>query len=474
MKSLEAVMIVKNEEACLGRALESICGIDRITILDTGSTDRTGEIARAHGANFIEGAYVWEDHFANARNKALEYAVSDWILIIDADEVLEAGSLERIRAAIEEVDDSILALKFIVVSAGGGNEHIVVRCHRRHPDVFWKGAAHNYLTAQDGPLINAKIIYGHSPAHDLDPDRTLRILEREVAARPEKPREVYYLAREYYTRQKWDDAISTYLKYVEISNWAPEKADAFLMLARCRIAVGDFEQAWFDVCQSLRVNADLREGLLMLAALSGPVNRAKWTEYSALATNSLALFVRNDLALEEVIEKGPEYYQEAFAQFPDMSRYEELNIAAAKLCGSGKVLDMGCGLGQMRQYVRDPDLYHGFDFAGVAEGDCFEVGDIYEYPLEGYDVYLLLEVLEHVDDIEVLSRIPCGSRVVFSVPSFPDPAHIRTYTDESMRSRLGELVEIKTVIRFNWSGGKWREGGEKTDQHILLAEGRKK
>lgn len=472
---IEAVMIVKNEEKCLGRCLESLAGIDKITILDTGSTDKTGEIARKCGANFIENVYEWEDHFANARNSAMEFATGDWILIIDADETLVPGSLDAIREAITAHPDAMV-FKFRCISASGGNEHIVVRCHRRHPDIYWKGAAHNYLTIQEGPLIDAKIIYGHSPAHDLDPDRTLRILSAEVAKFPDKPRETFYLAREYYQRRKWDDAIKWYSRYIEISNWAPEKADAHMMLARCYIAVNKFDPAWFETFSALRINADLREGLQMLAALSGPLNRKKWLEYSALANNSLALFIRNDLDLEEVIERDADYYREVFSSSTDMSRYEDVYRYAGSLC-RGKVLDMGCGLGEMLKHMPAGAVYKGFDFAGVAEGGCFEVGDIYEYPLDGYDTYLILEVLEHVDDIGVLSRIPAGGRVVFSVPSFPDPAHLRTYTVDIATERFSPLIEITGGKRFDMQDGKWIAADPaKAPDHnyIMLFEGVKK
>jgi glycosyltransferase involved in cell wall biosynthesis len=85
------VVIAKNEEACIGRCLDSAQGVvDRMLVLDTGSTDRTAEIAAACGASVH--AFTWCDDFAAARNRALDLADADWHLVLDADEWLDAGS----------------------------------------------------------------------------------------------------------------------------------------------------------------------------------------------------------------------------------------------------------------------------------------------------------------------------------------------------------------------------------------------
>ncbi|SVD21962.1 uncharacterized protein METZ01_LOCUS374816, partial [marine metagenome] len=90
---LTVCMIAKNEEEFIGQALASVKDVaHQIIVVDTGSTDRTVEIAREHGAEVHE--FVWNDHFADARNHALQYARGDWVLILDADEELMAGTLE--------------------------------------------------------------------------------------------------------------------------------------------------------------------------------------------------------------------------------------------------------------------------------------------------------------------------------------------------------------------------------------------
>ena len=94
-------MIVKNEEAFLEKCLESVKNyIDEIIIVDTGSTDKTVEIA----SRYTDKVYFhpWEGNFSKARNQALSYATCDWIFQIDGDEELIEGSGEKLLKAVLE------------------------------------------------------------------------------------------------------------------------------------------------------------------------------------------------------------------------------------------------------------------------------------------------------------------------------------------------------------------------------------
>ena len=84
---LSACVIVKNEEKNLPRWLHCMQELaDEIIIVDTGSTDRTVEIAQQAGAQVY--TFVWRDDFAAAKNYAIEQATGDWILFLDADDFL--------------------------------------------------------------------------------------------------------------------------------------------------------------------------------------------------------------------------------------------------------------------------------------------------------------------------------------------------------------------------------------------------
>ena len=95
--TLSLCMIVRDEEEMLPRCLEAIAPVvDEIIVVDTGSRDATIEIARSFGARVIE--YEWTDSFAEARNVSFDAATGDWVMYLDADEVLVSEDAERLRA----------------------------------------------------------------------------------------------------------------------------------------------------------------------------------------------------------------------------------------------------------------------------------------------------------------------------------------------------------------------------------------
>ena len=98
--TLSLCMIVKDEEAMIGRCLEAARGaVDEIVVVDTGSTDRTVEIAESHGARVLH--HVWDGDFSAARNASFEAATGDWVMYLDADEVLVIEDVQRLRALTE-------------------------------------------------------------------------------------------------------------------------------------------------------------------------------------------------------------------------------------------------------------------------------------------------------------------------------------------------------------------------------------
>ncbi|MEG0215496.1 MAG: glycosyltransferase family 2 protein, partial [Hungatella sp.] len=100
---INLVMIARNEERCLERCLKSVQGlVDEIILVDTGSTDRTKEIAASYGAKLYE--FVWRDDFSAARNYALDQSDADWNLILDADEYLTEGSGADVQSYLQKQD----------------------------------------------------------------------------------------------------------------------------------------------------------------------------------------------------------------------------------------------------------------------------------------------------------------------------------------------------------------------------------
>lgn len=147
--TLSLCMIVKNEEENLGKCLSlARPHVDEIVIVDTGSTDRTLEIARQYADVLDE--IEWPGSFSVARNHSLSLAKSDYILILDGDEYIEdQGAWERIRNSLGLLDIAALLLPVknllsetnVVCADLFWQERIL----RNHPDIRYHGSVHNQV-----------------------------------------------------------------------------------------------------------------------------------------------------------------------------------------------------------------------------------------------------------------------------------------------------------------------------------------
>lgn len=101
-------MIVKDEQAFLGPCLHAIKPVaDEIIVVDTGSTDRSADIARVFGARVYD--YIWKDDFSAARNYGLERASAEWVLIMDADEAMDASDQKQLKEMIADRQNPLVA-----------------------------------------------------------------------------------------------------------------------------------------------------------------------------------------------------------------------------------------------------------------------------------------------------------------------------------------------------------------------------
>ncbi len=150
---LSVCLIVKNEEQFLAQCLKSVRGFaSQIVVVDTGSTDRTVEIAREFGAEIY--SFAWCDDFAAARNAALEHATGDWILMLDADEELPAAQHAKLVADMKSA--TAIAFRLPLVNCGQENEgrSFIPRLFRNAPGVFYHGRIHEQVFSS--LLVHAK------------------------------------------------------------------------------------------------------------------------------------------------------------------------------------------------------------------------------------------------------------------------------------------------------------------------------
>jgi glycosyltransferase involved in cell wall biosynthesis len=228
---LALVMIARDEARAIGRALESARPhVDRMIVLDTGSTDATCDLARAAGAETHDVA--WCDDFAAARNAALAHSDADWNLILDADEwiangaealgpeILAAGTggfLGEVR--VESLMDGGGAPGDI---KGGAGQAWIARVLPR--GVIYEGRIHEQPAA-DLPRVRLPLTVGHDGylAENLarKGDRNETLLMAELQAAPQDPYLWFQLAKEHQARGR---AAQAALCFTEALRLAPADA----------------------------------------------------------------------------------------------------------------------------------------------------------------------------------------------------------------------------------------------------------
>lgn len=289
--SLGVAMIVKNEESCLEDCLKSVQGVDEIVILDTGSTDKTGEIARRYTNKYYEGEYEWNDNFAEARNLAVDKITTDWFIHIDADEKLDPGGVDKIRSIIGgalNIQDAIWVLMH-----HGDDQFYSPRVYRKH--LRFEGRIHECIqTSCPIGYTNVGIEFNWSESHANDPMRNIRILEGDARRDPFNLRTQYCLAREYFGLGYFPNATYWFERYKTSSLklpavWDAEYADGVFTLAWCYEKMMDYPNAIRNYMEALSVNADFKEACDAMARLSEktnkPLNKVRWEEFGATAQN---------------------------------------------------------------------------------------------------------------------------------------------------------------------------------------------
>lgn len=189
MSSISLCMIVKNEERCLARCLESVKDfVQEIIIVDTGSTDSTVEIAKQYTNQIY--SFEWTNDFAEARNYALQYATCDYILQLDADEWIGEGG-ENLSLSLDR-DYYFLRIRNDVGS-GFAEFHQFVRLFRNDPLLKYEGALHeqiNLLKHNNLSFDFMKVLIHHDgytnavvQSKDKN-ERNMKIIIEEVKANP--------------------------------------------------------------------------------------------------------------------------------------------------------------------------------------------------------------------------------------------------------------------------------------------------
>jgi len=277
---------MKNEEGNIPEWCESARQIaDQIVILDTGSTDKTVEIAQKE-----EGVEVYlSEHFNKetkrgdfrfdvARNEALDYSKCDWNIAMDADERVIVNNPDFKKLLWEtspSVDLFFCSVQMLDDAGRVATDFQGERIFRNRKDVRYKGGMHNYVDAPHSKRSKCDWITVTScrnkRTHEARAERHKQRMEMaeanflpKIEKDPNDTRSMFYLARTYREDGQSVRAIPWYRRYLRTGGWGSERYQAALELTGCLMGISDYEEAFKTMVTHLKENWRRAEGYMTL------------------------------------------------------------------------------------------------------------------------------------------------------------------------------------------------------------------
>lgn len=256
MITLSLCMIVKNEEKVLPRCLDSVKNIaDEIIIVDTGSSDHTVEIAGKYTDKIYH--YKWNDDFSAARNFAFSKGVSDYLMWLDADDVLperERNRLQELKKSISGSEDVIMLLYATAFQENGepAFQYYRERIVKNRRGYLFRGRVHEAITPC-GNIVYSDIVIEHRKVNQGNSRRNLAIYEgMEKRKEQFDGRALYYYGRELAGHGLYKRAVRIFNKFLRCpEGWTENKIDATRELAVCYYQLGNPEKAVLSLLKGL-------------------------------------------------------------------------------------------------------------------------------------------------------------------------------------------------------------------------------
>ncbi len=293
-------MIVKNEEDVLSRALECAKKFaDEIVIVDTGSTDKTKEIARKFTDKVFD--FKWCDDFSKARNFAFSLATCDYQMWLDADDFVTD---ENIKKIVTLKNSSANADVFMCKYVFGNLTYFRERILKRERNFKWQGFVHEVISPF-GKIEYTDIEIEHRKTRAGDPKRNLRLYQNALKKGAKfSPREQYYYARELFYGGQFEKAITTFRKFLKMKDlYGPDVLGAHLLLAECQEKIGTKDAALstlFDALKSCTPTSELCCKIAYLFEKENMPSRAVfWFRCALCCEKQTSGFVQRDF--EELV-----------------------------------------------------------------------------------------------------------------------------------------------------------------------------
>ena len=278
--TISLCMITKNEESYLEQCLNSVKDIvDEIIVVDTGSKDKTKEIAKKFNAKIFD--FKWIDDFSAARNESLRHATKDWILVLDGDEIISRNDLGKLRDML--LDKECVGYYFTIRTytndsraagwisskddiyaeskcASGWYATKLIRLFRNNPSIKFKGVVHETID----PLINTLGIvkdaifplhhYGRFKTNGSNGKKQLykKLGEAKLVQKPDF-HSYAQLGIQAQESGDYEKAIEMFKKSIELDN---SYFKAWLNLGACLINLDRLEEAQVALQNAIGLNPE--------------------------------------------------------------------------------------------------------------------------------------------------------------------------------------------------------------------------
>lgn len=247
MATISLCMIVKNEEKVLARCLDSIKNaVDEIIIADTGSSDSTKEIARKYTDKVFD--FEWIDDFSKARNFSFSKAEMDYILWLDADDIISKENCDKLIALKNKLEnEDVVMMKYITAFDENGKSafsYYRERLLKKSSNPIWKGRVHEAIELK-GTIAYSDIEIEHHSIKTEYSRRNLTIYEKQMQiGETLQPRDMFYYGRELYYHGNYDKAINILSDFIKNKDgWIENKIEACRILSYCYRSIGDIDHA---------------------------------------------------------------------------------------------------------------------------------------------------------------------------------------------------------------------------------------
>ncbi len=325
-------MITKNEEKFLESCLSSVKSIvDEIIIVDSGSIDKTKEIAANFNAKIID--FKWDNDFSAARNESLKYATKDWIIVLDADEVVSGNDLEKIKRLTENKD--VDGYKLIQRNYSGNGEFAdsyeeskgfsgfmpspLVRLFQNHKGFYFNNVIHEVVEDSIREK-NGKIVITNIPIHhfaELKGNKSkeykdqmyYKMEKKQIELTPNNPKPYYEIGKIHLQKKEFEKAVGYFEKSLELLRGFENLAIHELVyfdLGEAYINLKEFEKAKPFIEEAIKINPKHKLAHFYLGLIydeKNDLDKAAYSYEKAVITNPKSENAYNNLAILYIKKK---------------------------------------------------------------------------------------------------------------------------------------------------------------------------